>query len=109
MSHFVAISETVRRRIASCYRRDSRVIQPPVNVEYYTPAAVARPRSDLYLVVSALVPYKRIDQAVAACTQSGRRLTVIGEGPERALEAMAGGSVAFLGWQSGRRHPRALS
>jgi glycosyltransferase involved in cell wall biosynthesis len=101
VSHFVAISETVRRRIARCYRRDSRVIQPPVNVEYYTPAADARPRSDLYLVVSALVPYKRIDQAVAACTQSGRRLTVIGEGPERArLEAMAGGSVAFLGWQS---------
>src|SRR5262249_31399043 len=58
------------------------------------------PRSDLYLVVSALVPYKRIDQAIAACTKSGRRLTVIGEGPERArLQAMAGGSVAFLGWQ----------
>ena len=42
-------------------------------------------------MVSALVPYKRIEQAVAACTQSGRRLVVIGEGPERArLEAMAG-------------------
>jgi glycosyltransferase involved in cell wall biosynthesis len=100
VSHFVAISETVRKRIARCYRRDSRVIQPPVDVEFYTPAAQARPRSDLYLVVSALVPYKRIDQAIAACTQSGRRLTVIGEGPERArLQAMAGPSVAFLGWQ----------
>jgi glycosyltransferase involved in cell wall biosynthesis len=101
VSHFVAISETVRKRIARCYRRDSRVIQPPVNVDFYTPPAKARARSDLYLVVSALVPYKRIDQAVAACASSGRRLTVIGEGPERArLEAMAGGSVAFLGWQS---------
>jgi glycosyltransferase involved in cell wall biosynthesis len=100
VSHFVAISETVRRRIARCYRRDSRVIQPPVNVEYYTPAAHGHPRSDLYLVVSALVPYKRIDQAIAACSRSGRRLTVIGEGPERArLQAMAGSSIAFLGWQ----------
>ena len=115
VSHFVAISETVRKRITRCYRRDSRVIQPPVDVEFYSPGAVARERSDLYLVVSALVPYKRIDQAVAACTQSGRRLTVIGEGPERArLEAMAGPSVAFLGWQPDAvirehyRHCRAL-
>ncbi len=100
VSHFVAISETVRRRIARCYRRDSRVIQPPVDVEFYTPADDRRPRSDAYLVVSALVPYKRIDHAVAACSRSGRRLIVIGEGPERArLEAMAGGSVQFLGWQ----------
>ncbi len=100
VSHFVAISETVRRRIARCYRRDSRVIQPPVDVEFYTPANDSSPRSDDYLVVSALVPYKRIDHAVAACSQSGRRLIVIGEGPERArLEGMARGSVQFLGWQ----------
>jgi glycosyltransferase involved in cell wall biosynthesis len=100
VSHFIAISETVRRRIARCYRRDSVVIQPPVDVEFYTPADDSRPRSDDYLVVSALVPYKRIDHAVAACSQSGRRLIVIGEGPERTrLEAMAGGSVQFLGWQ----------
>jgi glycosyltransferase involved in cell wall biosynthesis len=100
VTHFVAISETVRQRIARCYRRDSRVIQPPVDVDFYTPVSFTRPRADDYLVVSALVPYKRIDQAVAACTQSGRRLTVIGEGPERArLEAMAGNSVRFLGWQ----------
>jgi glycosyltransferase involved in cell wall biosynthesis len=100
VSHFVAISETVRRRIARCYRRDSRVIQPPVDVEFYTPAVDAEPRGEAYLVVSALVPYKRIDQAVAACSQSGRRLVVIGEGPERArLESMGGSSVKFLGWQ----------
>jgi glycosyltransferase involved in cell wall biosynthesis len=50
--------------------------------------------------VSALVPYKRIDQAVRACSTSGRRLVVIGDGPERSrLQAMAGPSVRFLGWQ----------
>jgi glycosyltransferase involved in cell wall biosynthesis len=100
VTHFVAISETVRGRIARCYRRDSRVIQPPVDTAFYTPDPEGRPRHDDYLVVSALVPYKRIDQAVAACTASGRRLTVIGEGPERArLQAMAGPTVRFLGWQ----------
>jgi len=101
VTHFVAISETVRQRIARCYRRDSRVIQPPVDVAFYSPAATVGPRAEDYLVVSALVPYKRIDQAVVACTQSGRPLVVIGEGPERArLEAMAGPSVRFLGWQA---------
>ena len=75
------------------------MIQPPVNVNFYSPIPRV-PRDDCYLVVSALVPYKRIDQAVAACTESGRRLIVIGEGPERArLEAMAGPTVRFLGWQ----------
>jgi glycosyltransferase involved in cell wall biosynthesis len=99
VSRFVAISETIRERISQCYHRESRVIQPPVNVNFYSPFPRV-PRNDCYLVVSALVPYKRIDQAVTACTESGRRLIVIGEGPERArLEAMAGPTVRFLGWQ----------
>jgi glycosyltransferase involved in cell wall biosynthesis len=115
VSHFVAISETVRHRIGRCYHRDSSVIQPPVDVEFYTPSPTNRPRHDAYLAVSALVPYKRIDHAVAACTQSNRRLVVIGEGPDRArLEAMAGPTVLFLGWQPDEvirnhyRHCRAL-
>jgi len=100
VTHFVAISDTVRQRVADCYGRDSRVIQPPVDVDFYTPASENRPRDDAYLVLSALVPYKRIDQAVSSCTISGRRLIVIGAGPERArLEASAGPTVQFLGWQ----------
>jgi glycosyltransferase involved in cell wall biosynthesis len=98
VTHFVAISETIRERIDRCYGRESLVIQPPVDTHYYTPAPV--PREDFYLCVSALVPYKNLDQAVAACSASGRRLIVIGAGPERArLERMAGPSVQFLGWQ----------
>jgi glycosyltransferase involved in cell wall biosynthesis len=99
VTHFVAISRTIRERIALCYHRDSVIIPPPVDTQFYTPALTSN-RDDFYLVVSALVPYKRIDQAVAACTRLGRELVVIGKGPERArLEAMAGPSVRFLGWQ----------
>jgi glycosyltransferase involved in cell wall biosynthesis len=98
VTHFVAISETVRERIARCYGRESRVIAPPVETGFYTPANV--PREGMYLCVSALVPYKRVDHAVRACSISGRTLVVIGAGPERArLEALAGPSVQFLGWQ----------
>ena len=94
----MAISETVRERIARCYGRESRVIEPPVDAEFYTPDA--GPRDGPYLCVSALVAYKRVEHAVLACSRSGRPLVVIGEGPERArIQAMAGPSVRFLGWQ----------
>jgi glycosyltransferase involved in cell wall biosynthesis len=99
VTHFVAISETVRRRIADCYGRDSRVIYPPVDTEFYRPAPV--PREDFYLVVSAFAPYKRIDLAVQACRQLGRPLVVIGTGQDEArLRSLAGADTRFLGWQS---------
>ena len=98
VSHFVAISETIRDRISRCYGRESRVIPPPVDTEFYQPSP--RFREDFYLCVSALVPYKNLDHAVRACSASGRSLVVIGSGPERArLEALAGPTVRFLGWQ----------
>jgi glycosyltransferase involved in cell wall biosynthesis len=98
VTHFVAISNTVRDRIARSYGRNSIVIEPPVDADFYTPSG--QPREPFYLVVSALVPYKRVDQAVIACREAGRRLVVIGEGPERAaLERLAGPSSTFLGWQ----------
>jgi glycosyltransferase involved in cell wall biosynthesis len=100
VTHFVAISETIRERIANAYDRDSRVIPPPVDTDFYRPAATLQNREDFYLVASALVPYKRIDHVVTACTRLGRRLVVIGAGPERArLESLAGPTVYFLGWQ----------
>lgn len=99
VTHFVSISETICSRIARCYGRESRVIQPPVDTQFYTPSPA--PRDGPYLCVSALVPYKRIDHAILACSASGRELTVIGEGPDRVrLEAMAGSGVQLLGWQS---------
>ncbi len=98
VTHFVAISETIRQRIRECYGRDSTVIYPPVDTDFYTPADV--PREDFYLVVSALAPYKRFDLAVDSCRRLGRRLVVIGSGQDAAkLRATAGPTTTFLGWQ----------
>lgn len=98
VTHFLAISRTVQSRIRECYGRSSQVIYPPVDTDFYTPAA--RPRGSHYLLVSAFAPYKRLDLAIAACNRLGRSLVVIGTGQdERRLRALAGPTVQFLGWQ----------
>lgn len=100
VSRFVAISETVRERIARCYGRDSKVIAPPVDTVFHFPDPSIRREGGPYLVVSALVPYKKVEHAVLACSAAGRPLVVIGEGTERErLQRLAGPSVRFLGWQ----------
>jgi glycosyltransferase involved in cell wall biosynthesis len=98
VSHFVAISRTVQARIAECYDRDSRVIYPPVDTDFYCPDAGARETH--YLVVSAFAPYKRVDLAVLACNRLRRQLVIIGTGQDEArLRTLAGPTVHFLGWQ----------
>jgi glycosyltransferase involved in cell wall biosynthesis len=98
VTHFIAISQTVRQRIAECYDRPSTVIYPPVDTEFYCPAPVKR--DDYYLAVSAFAPYKRLDLAVAACDRLKRPLVVIGTGQDESrLRALAGPAVQFLGWR----------
>jgi glycosyltransferase involved in cell wall biosynthesis len=96
VDRFVANSSHVANRIRKYYRRRAAVVHPPVDVDPF----LARPRNpgDTYLVVSRLVPYKRVDLAVQACTRLGRPLVVVGDGRHRErLEAAAGGNVTFLG------------
>jgi glycosyltransferase involved in cell wall biosynthesis len=94
----VANSEAVRKRIAHIYRRDALVIHPPVQLDRFTPSAND---DGYYVVVSRLSAYKAIDRAVVACSRSGRRLIVVGEGPDRErLEGLAGSTVSFTGWAS---------
>jgi glycosyltransferase involved in cell wall biosynthesis len=98
VDHFLAISRFVAARIQGAYARFAEVIHPPVDLARFTPASGP---GDYYLVVSALVPYKRVDLAVAAATARGRRLLVVGTGPEEArLRGAAGPTVEFLGWRS---------
>ena len=99
VTEFIAISETVSQRIWDCYQRESTVIFPPSDTEYFFPDG--QTRKSYYLCVSALVPYKRIDLAIEACNRSGKALVVIGKGPEYGrLHRLAGPSVRLLGWQS---------
>ena len=97
---YLAISQYVARRIALYYNRQSTLVYPPVDTEFYTPPPAApdhlQPR---FLVVSALVPYKRVDLAMMAARHAGVGLTVVGNGPERAnLERLTGDGIELVGW-----------
>ncbi len=92
---YLANSTTVAGRIRDSYRRDSLVVPPPVHCRRFHPAARLEP---YFLVVSRLLPYKRIDLAVEAFNRCGLPLRVLGDGPDRkALERAAGPNVTFLG------------
>jgi len=96
VDEFVAISRTVQARIWKVYRRPSRLIYPPVETCLDVPFAEPE---DYYLIVSRLVPYKRIDLAVQAFNRLGFPLRIIGDGRDRAtLEAMAAPNIQFLGY-----------
>ena len=100
VDHFIAISRHIADRIKRCYGRESTVIYPPVSIapqdDPVDPASTSRA---VYVTVSQLVPYKRIDLIVDAFRRlPGRELVVIGEGPERArIGALAGPNVRMLG------------
>jgi glycosyltransferase involved in cell wall biosynthesis len=91
---YIANSQNVRRRILATYGIEADVVNPPVDVHRFTP----RPRGDRLLVVSRLLPYKRVDLAVAAANRLGMGLDVVGHGPELGrLRALAGPNVKFHG------------
>jgi glycosyltransferase involved in cell wall biosynthesis len=101
VSHFVANSRYVASRIREYYGREAEAVIPPaVDTDFYTPGDGGEPEAPPYfLVVSALVPYKRIDLAVEAFRGRAERLLVVGTGPsERKLRARAPSNVEFLGW-----------
>jgi len=98
VDRFVAISRHVQRRIRDFYGRPSDIVYPPADTETFTPDG--RAPGDYDLVVSALVPYKRVDLAVAAYSRLRRPLKIVGVGTEsERLRAAAAPNVEFLGWQ----------
>lgn len=96
VDYFLANSANVAAKIKDLYGREATVIHPPVDFKRF---CLAQDQEDYYLLVSALVPYKRIDLAVAAFNGLKLPLKIVGDGPLRAkLEAMAAPNVEFLGW-----------
>lgn len=95
VDHFATISRTVAARVAKYYRRDSRIIYPPVDTGSFH---VSDGHDDYFLVVSRLIPYKRIDLVVEAFNRLGLPLVVIGDGRDRpTLESRAKPNIYFLG------------
>jgi glycosyltransferase involved in cell wall biosynthesis len=98
VDYFIAISTEIQARIKKYYGRDSVIIYPPVNTDRFRPLSSGQSPADYYLIVSRLIPYKRIDLAVQVFSQLGKRLIVVGEGRDQAqLEALAGPTIEFKG------------
>ena len=94
--HFIANSAYVGERIKRIYNREATVIHPPVETARFTPTAT---HNGEYLLVSALVPYKRVDLAIEAANALRLPMRIIGDGPERQrLESIAGDTVRIEGW-----------
>jgi glycosyltransferase involved in cell wall biosynthesis len=99
VDRFLANSQYVAGRIGRYYNRRSTIVYPPVDTDFFTPESRSSSRG--VLIVSALVPYKRLDVAIEACRRLSAPLTIVGTGPEELrLRALAGPDVRFLGWQS---------
>ncbi|HEY9855063.1 MAG TPA: glycosyltransferase [Stenomitos sp.] len=109
VDNFVANSREVAKRINKHYRRQALVVPPPIDVERFEVAPAAEV-GDHLLVVSRLVPYKRVDLAIQAANQTGMPLKVIGDGPLYSeLKAMAKPNVEFLGHVGDQEVARAMA
>lgn len=101
---FIANSRNVAGRILLRYNRDADILYPPVETERFH---ITPKRGGYHLMVTALVPYKRVDLAVRAFNRMGRRLVVVGTGPDDArLRRLAGPTIEFRGWVSDEDLPR---
>ncbi len=91
---FIANSQAVRERIQTYYHREATVIFPPVDAQYFR----HEPAEDFYLFLGALTPYKKADLAIQTCNRLGKKLVVIGDGPQiNDLKKMAGPTIQFTG------------
>ncbi len=99
VDHFISISKTVAERISKYYRRKSDIIYPPVNTDvFYPKKSTVNSIDKYYLIVSRLVPYKRIDYVIFAFNRLGYRLKIIGKGiDEQRLRKISLGNIEFVG------------
>lgn len=93
---YIAISKEVQKRIKKIYHRDSQVVYPPVDYDFFSRAQ--RQKQDYYLVVSRLVPYKKVSLVIKAFNDLGLKLVIVGGGSERKrLEKMSKKNICFAG------------
>jgi glycosyltransferase involved in cell wall biosynthesis len=96
VDYFIANSKNVAAKISNLYSRHAAVIYPPVDLDRFY---IAKEQQPYYLIVSALVPYKKIDIAIDAFNELKLPLKIAGDGPlRRRLEKMAQPNIEFLGW-----------
>ncbi|MCA9390583.1 glycosyltransferase [candidate division WWE3 bacterium] len=99
---FVANSQNTARRIKKYYRREAEVIYPPVNIE--SQKILERDPQDFYLLVSRLSAYKHVEIAIEAANKTGKKLTIVGTGPEEErLKALSGPTVTWEGFVTDER------
>ena len=92
---FIANSNTVKKRIHTYYNRDAQIVFPPADTEKYH---IKSQEGEYFIIGGRVVPYKRFDIAVRACTRLGLPLVVFGDGPaKRDLEKIAGPTIKFVG------------
>lgn len=95
---FIASSKNIANKIKKYYERESVIIYPPIETDYFILSAEQKV-DDYFLIVSALVPYKRIDIAVEAFNKIGYKLKIVGDGALRKhLQKKAHSNIEFLGW-----------
>jgi glycosyltransferase involved in cell wall biosynthesis len=94
VDYFLANSEFVAKRVEKIYRREAKVIYPPVKINRF----YLSPKEDYYLSVSRLVPYKKVDLIVRTFATLDRKLVVVGDGPEmKKIKSIATKNVEILG------------
>ncbi len=100
VDYFIANSRLTAHKIEKIYKRKATIIYPPVRCSEFTVNNSSK--KDSFLIVSRLVPYKRIDTAIEAFNRLGLPLMIVGEGRDRkSLEKIAGSNIHFTGRASG--------
>ena len=98
VDYYIANSHYIAKRIKKIYRKDSTVIYPPVDVDKFQ---LSENKEDFYLTASRLVPYKKIDLIVETFNKFGKKLVVIGDGPDmKKIKEKATKNIEILGYQA---------
>lgn len=102
VDYFIANSQYIAQRINKIYKRDSKVIYPPVDVEYFS--LDEKSTRDYYFTASRMVSYKKIDLIVETFVKNGKKLVVAGDGPEfKKIKSIAKDNIVFLGHVSNEK------